>query len=174
MNTKLSILFYAKRAKTNTDVLIPIYILVTVDGERIELSTNRFSHPDKWSIEGSCMKGTSAESKAANSYLDALKVKIYDYQQQLIRKDELVNAENMRNKILGIEKRSHMPSYTAHIKLLFSLLTQLPIFYFANDSSLCSIYLDFHHCITMSTQQLPYCWFMNDSNSGNSLFNLLL
>jgi site-specific recombinase XerD len=108
MNTKLSILFYAKRAKTNTDGLIPIYLRVTVDGERIELSTKRFSHPDKWSIEGSCMKGTSAESKATNSYLDALKAKIYDYQQQLIRKDELVNAENMRNKILGIEKRSHM------------------------------------------------------------------
>lgn len=54
------------------------------------------------------MKGTSAEAKATNFYLDALKAKIYDYQQQLIRADELVNAENMRNKILGVEKRSHM------------------------------------------------------------------
>ncbi|MGB4576660.1 MAG: phage integrase SAM-like domain-containing protein [Paludibacter sp.] len=33
---------------------------------------------------------------------------MYDYQQQLIREDEPVNVENMRNKILGIEKRSHM------------------------------------------------------------------
>lgn len=108
MNTKLSILFYAKGAKTNVDGLIPIYLRVTIDGERIELSTKRFTHPDKWSIEGSCMKGTSAESKAINSYLDALKAKVYEYQQQLIREDELVNAENMRNKILGIEKRNHM------------------------------------------------------------------
>ena len=108
MNTKLSILFYAKRAKTNTNGLIPIYLRVTVDGERIELSTKRFTHPDKWSVEGSCMKGTTAESKATNSYLDALKAKVYEYQQQLIRNDDLVNAENMRNKILGIEKRSHM------------------------------------------------------------------
>ena len=108
MNAKLSILFYAKRAKTNTNGLIPIYLRVTVDGERIELSTKRFTHPDKWSVEGSCMKGTTAESKATNSYLDALKAKVYEYQQQLIRNDDLVNAENMRNKILGIEKRSHM------------------------------------------------------------------
>ncbi len=63
MNTKLSILFYAKRAKTNTNGLIPIYLRVTVDGERIEFSTKRFSHPDRWSVEGSCMKGTTAESK---------------------------------------------------------------------------------------------------------------
>jgi len=40
--------------------------------------------------------------------LDTLKSKVYDYQQQLIRENEPVNVENMRNKILGIEKRSHM------------------------------------------------------------------
>ena len=108
MNAKLSILFYAKRAKTTTDGLVPIYIRVTVNGERIELSTKRYTLPEKWSVEGSCMKGTSAESKATNSYLDTLKAKVYDYQQQLIREDEVVNAENMRNKMLGVEKRSHM------------------------------------------------------------------
>ncbi len=108
MNAKLSILFYAKRAKTNANGLIPIYLRVTVDGERIELTTKRFTHPDKWSVEGNCMKGTSAESKATNSYLDTLKARIFEYQQELIRNDDLVNAENMRNKILGIEKRSHM------------------------------------------------------------------
>ena len=108
MNSKLSILFYAKRAKTTTVGLIPIYLRVTIDGERIELSTKRYTLPEKWSIEGSCMKGTSAEAKATNSFLDSLKAKVYDYQQQLIREDELVNAENMRNKILGVEKRSHM------------------------------------------------------------------
>ena len=108
MNTKLSILFFVKRTKTNVDGLLPIFIRVTVNGERIELSTKRFTTSERWSVEGNRMKGTSAESKATNSYLDTLKAKVYDYQQQLIREDELVNAENMRNKILGIEKRSYM------------------------------------------------------------------
>jgi site-specific recombinase XerD len=108
MNAKLSILFYAKRAKTTTEGLVPIYIRVTINGERIELSTKRYTHPDKWSVEGSCMKGYSGEAKSINSFLDSLKAKVYDYQQQLIREDEPVNVENMRNKILGVEKRSHM------------------------------------------------------------------
>ncbi|MDD3323472.1 MAG: site-specific integrase [Paludibacter sp.] len=108
MNTKLSILFFVKRTKTNIDGLLPIFIRVTVNGERIEFSTKRFTPSDKWSAEGNRMKGTSAEARATNSYLDTLKSKVYDYQQQLIREDELVNAENMRNKILGVEKRSHM------------------------------------------------------------------
>ena len=108
MNTKLSVLFFVKRTKTNVDGLLPIFIRVTVNGERIEFSTKRFTTSEKWSVEGKRMKGTSAESKATNSYLDTLKAKVYDYQQQLIREDEVVNAENMRNKIMGVEKRTHM------------------------------------------------------------------
>ena len=108
MNTKLSILFFVKRTKTNAKGLLPIFIRVTVNGERIEFTTKRFTTPEKWSVEGNRMKGTSVESKSTNSYLDALKAKVYDYQQQLIREDEPVNAENMRNKIMGIDKRSHM------------------------------------------------------------------
>lgn len=116
MNTKLSILFYAKRAKTTTDGLVPIYLRVTVNGERIELSTKRYTQPGKWSIEGNCMKGNSAESKAVNSYLDTLKAKIYEYQQQLIREGEMVNAENMRNLILGVEQRKYLlvPIFQQH------------------------------------------------------------
>ena len=108
MNTKLSVLFFVKRTKTNVDGLLPIFIRVTVNGERIEFSTKRFTTSEKWSVEGKRMKGTSAESKTTNSYLDTLKAKVYDYQQQLIREDEVVNAENMRNKIMGVEKRKHM------------------------------------------------------------------
>ena len=108
MNAKLSILFYAKRSKTSSEGLVPIYLRVTVDGERIELTTKRFIQPEKWSVEGNKVKGTTAEAKAINSFLDTLKAKVYEYQQELIRENELVNAENMRNKILGVEKRSHM------------------------------------------------------------------
>lgn len=108
MNTKLSVLFFVKRTKTNANGLLPIFIRVTVNGERIEFSTKRFTTSDKWSVEGNRMKGTSAEARATNFFLDTLKSKVYDYQQQLIREDEEVNTENMRNKILGVEKRSHM------------------------------------------------------------------
>lgn len=76
MNTNLSILFYAKRSKTTTDGLVPIYLRVTVDGKRIELSTKQYVNIEKWSVEGNCMKGTSTESKAINSYLDSLKAKV--------------------------------------------------------------------------------------------------
>lgn len=116
MNKKLSILFYAKRAKTTKAGLIPIYMRVTIDGERIEFTTKRFTSPEKWSIEGHCMKGNSTEARTINTYLDALNAKVYDYQQELIRAGEIINAENMKNKILGIEKKNHMliPIFQRH------------------------------------------------------------
>ena len=73
MNTKLFILFYVKRAKTTIDGLVTIYIRINVDGERIELSTKRFTNSDKWSAKGSCMKGYSVEAKSIISFLESLK-----------------------------------------------------------------------------------------------------
>ena len=116
MNTNISILFYAKKSRTTADGLVPIYTRVTIDGQRIEFSAQRTIHPDKWSSEGNRAKGTGPEAKAINSYLDAIKSRIYDHQQQLIRDNKSVNAENMRNKILGIEKQRHMliPIFQQH------------------------------------------------------------
>ena len=116
MNTPFSILFYAKRSKTTTSGLVPINIRVTIDGRRIELSTQRYVHPDKWSSEGNRVKGTTAEAKSINTYLDTLKSKIYDHQQQLLRENMPITFENMRNKIFGIEKRRYMliPIYQQH------------------------------------------------------------
>ena len=44
---------------------------------------------------------------------------------------------------------------------------------FTYNTSFSSINLNFNHCSAICTQQLPYCRFMNYSNSGYSLFNLL-
>ena len=38
--TKVSILFYAKKAKAASNGLVPIYNRITINGKRIELSTN--------------------------------------------------------------------------------------------------------------------------------------
>ena len=49
MNTKLSILFYVKRAKANSAGQIPIYLRLTVGGARLEFSVKRYVSPEKWS-----------------------------------------------------------------------------------------------------------------------------
>ncbi len=108
MKTKVSILFYAKRAKASVNGLIPIYTRITINGKRIELSTNRFVEISKWSTEAGKMKGTSEEARSINNHLDLLKVQIIDAQMELIHKKIPITSETLKSKILGVDERARM------------------------------------------------------------------
>lgn len=108
MNAKVSILFYAKRAKTTAKGQVPIYLRVTVDGTRIEITTKRFVELSKWCTSAGKMKGNSEESRSINSYLDILKGKVYDAQKEILQNNSRVTAVTIKNKILGIEEKTHM------------------------------------------------------------------
>jgi hypothetical protein len=47
MKNKIAILFYAKSAKASKNGLLPIYLRITVDGVRIEISTSIFVKKSK-------------------------------------------------------------------------------------------------------------------------------
>nr|WP_315174689.1 ATP-binding protein [uncultured Flavobacterium sp.] len=83
MKTKISILFYLKRAKVNPKGLVPIFQRITVNGKRIDKSTGKYIDPLKWSVEGAKMKGTSEEARTVNSHLDVLKAKVLDAEKEL-------------------------------------------------------------------------------------------
>ena len=108
MKTKVSILFYAKRAKASVNGLVPIYTRITINGKRIELSTNRFVEMSKWSTEAGKMKGNSEEARSINSHLDMLRIQIIDMQMELVHKKIPVTAETLKSKILGVDERARM------------------------------------------------------------------
>jgi site-specific recombinase XerD len=116
MKTKVSILFYAKRAKANTKGLIPIYSRITVGGKRIELSTNRFIEISKWSVKGNKMKGTTEEARSINNHLDLLKNQIIDAQMELLYKKIPISTETLKNKLFGTEEQQRMlvPIFKEH------------------------------------------------------------
>ncbi len=108
MNAKISMLFYAKKAKAATSGLIPIYLRITVDGKRIEISSKRFVLPEKWSQQQGRMMGNSEEARSINAYLDILKGKVYDAQREIIQDGNLVSVETLKNKLLGAEVKHRM------------------------------------------------------------------
>jgi len=108
MKAKVSILFYAKRAKTNVNGLVPIYSRITVNGKRIELTTGRFVELSKWSADAGKMKGTSDEARSINNQLDILKMKIIDAQMELVHKNIPVTSESLKLKLLGSNERARM------------------------------------------------------------------
>jgi len=108
MKAKVSILFYAKRTKTNVSGLVPIYSRITVNGKRIELTTGRFVELSKWSADAGKMKGTTDEARSINSQLDILKLKIIDAQMELVHKNVPVTAESLKSKLIGGAERARM------------------------------------------------------------------
>ncbi|MBM6498348.1 site-specific integrase [Flavobacterium macrobrachii] len=116
MKTKVSILFYAKKAKAAANGLVPIYTRITVNGKRIELSTNRFVEISKWSTEAGKMKGTSEEARSINNHLDLLKSQIRDAEMELIYKKITITTETIKGKLLGVDERARtlVPIFQDH------------------------------------------------------------
>lgn len=116
MNTSVSILFYIKRAKANNLGVCPIYTRITVNAKRFEFSTNKYINPDKWSSEGSKVKGTSEEARTINSHLDYLKNQVLEAEKRLFKKDIKVSSESLKNELMGIDetKRMLIPIFQEH------------------------------------------------------------
>jgi site-specific recombinase XerD len=108
MKTKVSTLFYAKKAKAAANGLIPIYMRITINGKRIELSTNRFIEISKWSTEAGKMKGTSEEARSINNHLYLLKNQIRDAEMELIYKKITITTDIFKSKLLGVDERARM------------------------------------------------------------------
>lgn len=105
MQTNISIIFYIKRTKLTADGLAPIYMRVTIQGARIDISAKRPVDPEKWASEAGRMKQGSGESASINKYLDMLKKQVYDIQSSLIQANKPVTADTMRNRIMGIDDK---------------------------------------------------------------------
>jgi site-specific recombinase XerD len=87
-----------------------------VNAKRFEFSTNKSINPDKWSSEGSKVKGTSEEARTINSHLDYLKNQILQAEKKLIKKDISVSSENLKNELFGLTetKRMLVPIFQDH------------------------------------------------------------
>ncbi len=105
MNKSLGILFYVKRAKIDNNNKAPIYVRITVDGIRSELSIKRSIELDRWIPSAGKVKGTNEETKSINSYIDTIRIKIYEHQKKLIDNNKPVTAEAIKNSFLGIEEK---------------------------------------------------------------------
>lgn len=124
MKTKITLHFYAKKTKANVAGLLPIYIRLTVDGERLEFSSKKFIEKSKWSDELSKMKGGSEEARSINNYLDSVKSQIIDIQMTLTHKREALNIENFRKRLFDEtdSQRMLLPIYRDHNNRIESLL----------------------------------------------------
>ncbi|PJJ07597.1 site-specific recombinase XerD [Flavobacterium sp. 1] len=116
MNTTVSVLFYIKRSKANNQGICPIYARVTIQSKRFEFSSNKYVNPDRWSGEGTRVKGTNEEARTINNHLDYLKNQVLEAEKRLFKKDIKVTSESLKNELSGTNetKRMLIPIFQDH------------------------------------------------------------
>lgn len=108
MKAKVNILFHLRKSKATAAGLVPIYARITVDGQRIVLSTGRSVEFARWSVEAAKMKGNSEEACSVNGQLNVLKMKIIDAHMDLVYNNLPVTAETLKSKLLGKAEKPRM------------------------------------------------------------------
>lgn len=108
MKTNFSMLFYIKKQKNYQSGLVPIYLRITVDGQRSEVTSGRECDPEKWNSKSGRVAGTKEDIKSCNAFLDNLKEKVYEAHRYLSENDKLITAEILKNRMLGKVEKSHM------------------------------------------------------------------
>lgn len=127
MSASMTVLFYAKKTKTTTEGLVPIYMRVTIDGNRFEISTKRYIKIEQWSPQAGRMKGNHEEARQINSLLDAFKVKVYDHQREILNEAKSLSVETLKHKWFGIvteRPRMLLEIFEHHNKQMKELIGQ--------------------------------------------------
>lgn len=124
MKTKITLHFYPRSAKANAAGLLPIYVRLTVNGERLEFSSKKFIEASKWSPELCKMKGNNEEARSINSYLDLTKTEITGIEMALTHKKEALTLDNFKRVLFGDSQKQRMliPIFQEHNDQMKKLL----------------------------------------------------
>lgn len=101
MKNSLTLLFYIKKSKADNIGRANIYLRITVDGKRAELSIQRKVLIEKWNVGTGLIKGYTAEAQEINRYISSIKNRILKIHQKLVEKKKPITAIILRDKYLG-------------------------------------------------------------------------
>ena len=101
MEHHISILFYLRKSKVTRKGLLPVYIRITINGQRIDQSIQRYVQDTQWLPAACRMKGNSNEAKQLNLYLDTLTGKVLKLERELVQDGKPITIDNFPEKLLG-------------------------------------------------------------------------
>lgn len=105
-----SVNFSASPSKARKTGLMPIFVTIRQNGERVTFTTGKYIHPNEWDAVKQKAKGKSETSQAINTYLLQLRNKIYRKELELMDRGYIVNPSTLRDacleKVESIQSKS--------------------------------------------------------------------
>lgn len=111
MKYDLNILFVLRKAQTNKKGFAPVYLRISVNGERAELSINRKIAPKKWDARLQRAVGRSESARALNDYLDSVENQVKKNFNTLLDKQKEISASILRDMQIGKYKKDYTLVY---------------------------------------------------------------
>lgn len=99
-----SIHFWLKKTAKKKNGRVPIYVRITVEGIRADLSAKRFTVEKHWCSEAGRVNARVSGAKAINDYLDDVYYKLVDCHKQLSSEFDLITAQAIKLRYLGRDK----------------------------------------------------------------------
>jgi len=112
-----SIMFMIRRGQLLKNQEAPVYMRITVDGERVEISTKRSVNPDHWNDTRGSVKSGTPFAKELNYFLEQIRHKVYEHQQDLINRNKIVSAISLKDAFLhegDNDNKTVLQVYTDH------------------------------------------------------------
>ncbi len=102
--TTFGLLFYIRRDKINKKGEAPVFMRLTINGERADASIKRFIEPHAWNSAKGKANEKCRGGKDLNLYLDAISANILRIQRDLELDKKEVSAQIILNRYLGKEQ----------------------------------------------------------------------
>jgi site-specific recombinase XerD len=102
-----SVLAFLRTSRSVNKGKSPIYIRITVDGHRSEISTKQYSDPEKWNSSRGRLKGNSEYVRTINHSLETWEKKVKQHYNDLLEKNKFVSATILKNLTIGLSEREN-------------------------------------------------------------------
>ena len=115
--TTFSLLFYIRRDKLNKRGEAPVFMRLTINGERADASIKRFIEPHAWNSDKGKANEKCRGGKDLNLYLDAISANILQIQRDFELDKKEVSAQIILNRYLGkdqSDRHTLMEVFHAH------------------------------------------------------------
>jgi hypothetical protein len=103
MGNSIHPLFFVRKTAKASDGKVPIYLRITINGLRFETSIGKQVNSEIWVAKAGRVKGLTKEDRTLNGFLDTLKSRVINYEQEIFREGRDLNIETFRGKWLGIK-----------------------------------------------------------------------
>ncbi|PCJ94408.1 MAG: integrase [Flavobacteriaceae bacterium] len=102
MKTKstFTVIFFTRKSRSHSSQL-SIYVRITVNGKRSEMSVKRSIPQNQWDTTRNRGRGNSETIRILNTYLDQVYNKLLESHKELMEEDKIISSDAIKSRYLG-------------------------------------------------------------------------